>query len=88
MAPQSYGAPRSRTSNQSLYDRPSTIPTERPDASAFRSVSGKCPRRAFGASSLMAQFLPPVDVRRRLSKQLIQLTDGRAVHIKNYCLIW
>ena len=73
-----------------LFGRSSSIPIEWPDNTAFRPYSGKCPKRAclrnFGSSSLDVKFLPSVPVRRRLSEQLIQLVDGRVLHLK-YCTV-
>lgn len=77
---------------QYIFGRSPSIPIEWPDNSAFRPYSGKCPRlacpRNFGASSLDVKFLPPVPVLRRISEQLLQISDGRVLHFKNCKVIW
>ena len=69
-----------------------TIPIDWPNVTDFRRYFGKCPKRAcprnFGATTFEPQFFPPVNVKRRLSDQLIQLVDGRVLHIENCHLIW
>ena len=77
---------------QYLFGRGSTIPIEWPNTTSFRPYRGRCPRlacpRNFGASSLDVKFLSPVSVLRRISEQLIQLVDGRVLHLKNCKVIW
>lgn len=77
---------------QYLFGRPATIPMDWPDYMVFQPFRGRCPKKAclrnFKATALESKFFPPIDVSRRISPQLIQLTDGRVVHLKNCRVIW